>query len=127
MSMQPAFHSLSYRGQVRRLASLARSALQAYPLHGVRLRLLTHFRNTSFRVTAPDGDQYVLRVHHPGQNSVEAVRSELLWLTALRDDGLSVPEPVQNKEQRLVTVDTDPGVPEPRLCVLLRWIEGRCL
>jgi Ser/Thr protein kinase RdoA (MazF antagonist) len=125
--MQPAFQSLSYRGQVRRLASLARSALQAYPLPGARLRLLTHFRNTSFRVTAPSGDQYVLRVHHPDQNSVQAVRSELLWLAALREDGLPVPEPVLNTEQELVTVAADPGVPEPRLCVLLRWIEGRCL
>jgi len=125
--MQPAFHSLNYRGQVRRLAELSRSALRAYPLHGARLRLLTHFRNTSFRVTAPNGDQYVLRVHHPGQSSVEAVRSELLWLAALREDGLSVPEPVLNQEQRLVTVATDPGVPEPRLCVLLGWVDGRLL
>jgi Ser/Thr protein kinase RdoA (MazF antagonist) len=66
-------------------------------------------------------------VHHPDQNSVEAVCSELLWLTALREDGLSVPEPVLNAEQRLVTVATDPGVPEPRLCVLLGWVDGGVL
>lgn len=125
--MQQPFHSLSHRGQVRRLAELSRTALRAYPLHGARLRLLAHTTHTSFRVTAPNGDQFVLRVHPPGQNSVEAVRSELLWLAALREEGLSVPEPVLNQERRLVTVATDPGVPEPRLCVLFRWIEGRFL
>jgi Ser/Thr protein kinase RdoA (MazF antagonist) len=125
--MQQAFHSLSHGGQVRRLASLSRAALRAYPVRGARLRLLAHFWNTTFRVTVPDGGRYVLRVHHRGQSSIEAVRSELLWLTALREDGFSVPEPVRNEEQRLVTVATHPSVPEPRLCVLFRWVEGRFL
>jgi Ser/Thr protein kinase RdoA (MazF antagonist) len=126
-SMKEAFHSLDHRGQVRRLAGLARAALGAYALHGARLRLLEHDWNVTFRVTTPDGDQYVLRVHPRGQRSVEAVGSELLWLAALRQEGFSVPEPVLNQEQRLVTVVTHPGVPEPRLCVLFRWVEGRFL
>ena len=125
--MQQAFHSLSHRGQVRRLAALARSALRAYALPGARLRLLAHSWTTTFRVTASSGDQYVLRVHPRSQSSVEPVLSELLWLAALWEDGLSVPEPVLNQEQRLVTWATDPGVPEARLCVLLRWMEGRFL
>src|SRR2546421_9010802 len=125
--MQPAFHSLNHRGQVRRLASLARSALRAYSLPGVRLRILAHSWTTTSRVAAASGDQYVLRVLPVSQSAVEPVRSELLWLAALWEDGLPVPEPVLNQEQRLVTWATDPGVPEPRLCVLLRWIEGRCL
>ena len=96
-SMQPAFHSLNHRGQVRRLAALARSALRAYSLPGARLRLLAHSWTTTFRVTAASGDQYVLRVHPRSQSSVEPVRSELLWLAALWEDGLSVPEPVLNQ------------------------------
>jgi Ser/Thr protein kinase RdoA (MazF antagonist) len=125
--MQQAFSSLNHRLQVRRLASLARTALGAYPVHGARLRLLAHFWNTTFRVMVPDGNQYVLRVHDRGQTSVEAVRSELLWLAALREDGFLVPEPMMNEQQRLVTVAAHPGVPEPRLCVLFRWVEGRFL
>ncbi len=69
----------------------------------------------------------MLRVTHRGQSSIDAVRSELLWLMALREDGLPVPEPVPNDEPRLVTVAAHPGVPEPRLCVLFRWVEGRFL
>jgi Ser/Thr protein kinase RdoA (MazF antagonist) len=126
-SIKQAFHSLDHRGQVRRLAGLARTALGAYALHGARLRLLMHDWNTTFRVTTPDGDQYVLRVHPRGQSSVEAVGSELLWLAALRQEGFSVPEPVLSQEQRLVTAATHPEVPELRLCVLFRWVEGRFL
>jgi Ser/Thr protein kinase RdoA (MazF antagonist) len=120
-----AFDSLSHHAQVRCLAGLARTALGAYPVRGARLRLLGHFWNTTFRVTGAEGEHYMLRVHHRGQTSIEAVRSELLWLAALQQDGFSVPEPVLNEEQRLVTVATHPGVPEPRPCVLFRWIEGR--
>jgi Ser/Thr protein kinase RdoA (MazF antagonist) len=125
--VQPPFESLNHRTQVRSLAGLARTALRAYPVHDVRLRLLGHLWNTTFRVTEPDGNQYMLRVHHRGQTSVEAVRSELLWLAALREQGLPVPDPVLNEEHRFVTVGAHPGVPEPRLCVLFRWIEGRFL
>jgi Ser/Thr protein kinase RdoA (MazF antagonist) len=110
------------------MAGLARTALEAYPLDKTGLRLLSHLWNTTFRVVAPNGDQYVLRIHHPGQTSVAAVRSELLWLAALREEiGLPVPEPVPNREQELVTVVAHPGVPQPRLCVLFRWVEGRFL
>jgi Ser/Thr protein kinase RdoA (MazF antagonist) len=119
--------SLSHHSKVRRLASLARTALAAYPLQGARLRVLAHIWNTTFRVTAANGDQYMLRVHHRGQKSAAAVRSELLWLAALREAGLSVPEPVPNKEHHLVTLAAHPSVPQPRLCVLFRWVDGRFL
>jgi Ser/Thr protein kinase RdoA (MazF antagonist) len=108
------------------MACLARTALAAYPLHEPRLRLLADRYNSAYRVVAPGGDQYVLRVHPPGQTSMEAVRSELLWLAALREEtGLRVPEPVENRAQHLVTVVSHPGVPQPRLCVLFRWMKGR--
>ena len=125
---QQPFSSLSYRAQVRRMADLARVALEAYPLSGLRVRLQAHRYNTTFRVVAPGGDQYLLRIPRASQISLEAAHSELLWLAALRKETpLLVPEPVPNREQSLLTVATCPGVPEPRFCVLFRWIEGRFL
>jgi Ser/Thr protein kinase RdoA (MazF antagonist) len=107
---------------------LARTALAAYTLPETRLRLVNHLWNTTFRIDAADGSRYLLRIHHPGQRSVAAVDSELLWLAALREEtDLMVPEPVRNRAQSLVTVSSHSGVPEPRLCVLFRWIEGRFL
>ena len=125
---QQPFSSLRYRAQVRRMADLARVALDAYPLSGLRVRLQAHRYNTTFRVVAPGGDQYLLRIPRASQISLEAAHSELLWLAALRKQTpLLVPEPVPNREQSLLTVATCPGVPEPRFCGLFRWIEGRFL
>jgi Ser/Thr protein kinase RdoA (MazF antagonist) len=126
--MQEPFSSLSYRVQVARLTELARVALAAYSLSGPRVRLQAHRWNTTFRVVAPGGERYLLRVPRPSQISLQAAHSELLWLNALRKETThQVPEPVPNREQSLLTVATCPGVPEPRFCVLFRWIEGRFL
>src|SRR5436305_12821230 len=128
MDGQPPFSSLSYRAQVLRMADLARVALAAYPLSGLRVRLQAHRYNTTFRVVAPGGDQYLLRIPRTSQISLAAAHSALLWLAALRNETpLLVPEPVPNREQSLLTVATCPGVPVPRFCVLFRWIEGRFL
>ena len=126
--MREPFSSLSHRAQVARLTELARIALAAYSLTGPQVRLQAHRWNTTFRVVAPGGERYLLRIPRPSQISLEAAHSELLWLDALRKETtLQVPEPVPNQEQSLLTVATCPGVPEPRFCVLFRWIEGRFL
>jgi Ser/Thr protein kinase RdoA (MazF antagonist) len=52
----------------------------------------------------------------------------LLWLAALnRDTGLAVPQPVPAKNGALLTHAAVAGVPEPRVCVLFRWLPGRFL
>jgi Ser/Thr protein kinase RdoA (MazF antagonist) len=123
--MQP-FEALSYRGQARRLAELAREALAVYALPPARLRLLRHETNTTFRADMPDDRRYVLRIHRPDGHSLPAVRSEMLWLQALcREPDLHVPEPVPAHDGTLVREVEVPGVPGPRLCVVFRWIEGR--
>src|SRR6476620_3437749 len=99
------FASLRRRGQLGRLRHLGHMALAAYGLDGARLTLLRHQNNTTFRVDAPGGP-YVLRINRPQVHTVVTVESEMAWLGALRRD-------------------TDLGVPEPRGCVLLRWLDGR--
>jgi Ser/Thr protein kinase RdoA (MazF antagonist) len=106
----------------RRLGALARAALAEWGLERARLRLLRNVYNTTFRVD----DRYVLRIQRPGQHDAAAVRSEMLWLAALRrDTELVVPEPVPTRRGELVVVAAAEGVAEPRACALLGWIEGR--
>ena len=51
---------------------------------------------------------------------------ELEWLDAItRDTDLVVPKPIATREGELLTVATTPGVPEPRVCALFRWVKGR--
>jgi Ser/Thr protein kinase RdoA (MazF antagonist) len=90
--------------------------------------------NTTYRVDTPNGERYVLRIErttgspmHPPKRA-EEVRSELTWVTAVRrETGLAVPEPVAAADGSPLTVVEMEGVPEPRVCVLFRWLQGRFL
>jgi len=132
------FKGLTYLGQVRRLRRLAESALGKYRLDDPRLRFINHGENTTFRVDTasviPDGkggdpyteNRFLLRIHRPGYQTARSIGSELTWLAALREEmELAVPEPVPTSQGALLTETCAPGVPERRICSLLRWLEGR--
>jgi Ser/Thr protein kinase RdoA (MazF antagonist) len=128
------FDELTTRGQLGRLRRTAEAALTAYGLRPARLVPVAHAENTTFRVETPAGDRLVLRIHrvtgspiHPPRSEAE-VRSELLWLSAIRrETDLAVPEPVPANDGALTTVVDLEGVPEPRICALFRWQPGRFL
>ena len=130
-----AFDALTSPGQVRRLARLARVALEEYDLPAAELRPIAHWENTTFRVDASaggdDGHNYepgrfLLRVHSVGYQTPARIASEMAWLGALREEaGLIVPEPVLSRRGEAVVVAEAAGVPQPRACSLLRWVRGR--
>ncbi len=121
-----SFETLTRRGQLLRLRQLARHALLAYDIADARLTPLMHADNTTFRIDAADGQRYVLRIHRPSGKTPEQVRSEMMWLTALHQEAAVVaPTPVPTRTGDLLTVTRIENVPEPRMCVLLRWIDGR--
>jgi Ser/Thr protein kinase RdoA (MazF antagonist) len=116
--MEPAmrpFEELGHRGQVSRLRDLVEEALAAYDVRPVRMAPLRRGDNVVFRLETADGQRYALRIHRVGGNpwhprrTAAHVESELTWLAAL------------------LTIAEIEGVPEPRICVLLRWVEGRFL
>jgi Ser/Thr protein kinase RdoA (MazF antagonist) len=119
------FASLSRRGQLSRLRRLGRTALARYGREGAQLTLQRYEHNATFRVDAQDG-AYLLRINRPGVHTPDTIGSEMAWLTALRHDtDLRVPEPVAAHSGQFFAVARDPGVPQPRVCVLLRWLDGR--
>ncbi|MCF6386292.1 phosphotransferase [Mycobacterium sp. MBM] len=66
-------------------ARFARAALPAYGRDlDAPLRLLSLSENATYQVC--DDHPIVLRVHRPGYHSLEAIRSELAWMAALRRD-----------------------------------------
>lgn len=68
----------------------------------------------------------MLRINRPGVHTPETIGSEMAWLTALRrHTDLGVPRPVAARDGSMVVVASYPGVPEPRACVLLGWVDGR--
>jgi Ser/Thr protein kinase RdoA (MazF antagonist) len=125
---------VSDRQRVARMRRVAVRALAAYPLEDPELRFIAEEENATFRVdaTAPDGrDRFLLRVHRPARHGrnidpAAAIGSELGWLTALRaGTDLLVPVPFRTTEGKLTTLAASPDVPEPRVCSVLRWMDGR--
>jgi Ser/Thr protein kinase RdoA (MazF antagonist) len=120
-----AFASLRRSEQLGRLRRVGREALASYGLADAPLRLQRHEHNTTFRVDAK-GESFLLRITRPNMHTLDTIASEMAWLGALgRDTDLGVPEPVAAHDGSCVVVAGHPGVPEPRACVLLRWLEGR--
>lgn len=118
------FEEASHRSQIARLRKLAQAALAEYGLKVTALSAMVHLENTAFRVVS-EGEQYVVRINRPFHRSEEEIRSEAIWLAALREDTeLVVPEPVANRRGDLITRATAGGVPEERVCVLFHWVAG---
>ena len=131
------FDELTERGRIDRLRALGATALDRY---GVRPRAMKHIRraeNVTFDVRAskPRGrggpgapyvpGRYLLRLHRPEYHTVQAIRSEMEWLIALRRDlDLHVPDPVFARDGSLTVYAEDEGVPDGRVCTLLRWMRG---
>ncbi|UCD63209.1 MAG: phosphotransferase, partial [Candidatus Zixiibacteriota bacterium] len=131
---------LTRLGRMRRLRQLAQKALDAYGLSAPGLTFLACEGNAIYRVDTSKPiaavrknnlhhpNRYVLRVHMD-YHSTEAIRSELLWLSALRQElDFPAPEPVPTVSGDLVTEVSLPGDNHMRRkCSMLRWVKGRFL
>lgn len=108
--------------QLQPIVGLAHSALGQWGLEGARLEIVKHRENTVFHVSADDGRQYALRVHQADLHSDAALRSELVWMQALRDDGFRVPGVVGTADGRLFANVSSNG--HERQCSMLEWVPG---
>lgn len=100
-------------------------SLELWPqTRGGTAELINYSENQIFRVTAPNGMVYCLRVHRVGYQSRPTINSELAWLMALRrDTGLPIPEPLPGFDGCfLQAFETSSG--EPRLGVLFHYVHG---
>jgi Ser/Thr protein kinase RdoA (MazF antagonist) len=136
--MLPALHTIGHDtvprpwghltrvGRLRRTRHLAEVALSRYDLPGARLSFLRAADNMLYRVFTPDSGHFLLRLQEPARRSTDQLRSELLWLLALRHEGgFAVPEPIPTRDGALFAEVTIDGVPGSRRAVVLRWVEGR--
>jgi Ser/Thr protein kinase RdoA (MazF antagonist) len=116
-------HDLSSgAGVLADVEAAARRALGDYDVSpDAVVTLINVSENATFRVD--DGDSSaILRVHRLGYHSGDAIRSELAWLDALREDeGIRTPRIIPSRYgSRVVTV---PGE-VPRDCVMFEFLPG---
>ena len=85
-----------------------------------KARLIKNRENAVFETVAPDGAKAALRLHRPGYQSDDSIRSELWWAEALVASGMDVPMPV-----RTVSGDILAKIPEAgRVASLVTWCNG---
>lgn len=111
---------------VSRLAVLARQALPLWDLpEGARPHLINLSENATYRVDLPAGDPVILRIHREGYHSETAIRSELAWAAAIREEsGIITPKVIPGRDGRQIQAMTGGGLPRPRHMVLFEFIEG---
>lgn len=97
-------------------------ALQAAAFwQGRVLRLIRARENAVFEIETPHG-RAALRLHRPGYQNPDAIRSELWWCAALADAGVAVPRPMMARDGALLVT-----LPRGRLASAIRWQEGEAL
>jgi Ser/Thr protein kinase RdoA (MazF antagonist) len=124
----PSFDDLPADERVARLGRLAERALARYDLPSPTLELITNDWNCVFRVDAADGSRHVLRVSLPDRRTLDEVRGEMIWLTAIAVEGdVTVPVPLAARDGALAIEVRVEDVPEPRTVAVFGWIEGELL
>lgn len=115
--------------QAHELLELARDAARLWPLKVERLTIAAQRENVVLRLTASTGQDFALRIHRDGYRSAVELASELAWMQALAQGGLTVPVPLASVNARLLEevggrhislLSWMPGVPMGRSGVPLR-------
>jgi Ser/Thr protein kinase RdoA (MazF antagonist) len=89
--------------------------------------MVNYSENVTYRIDDPlEGRASILRVHRPGYHSEEAIRSELHWLNALREEaGVLTAPPIASREGRLIERLGSDELAEPRFAVMFTFLPGR--
>lgn len=118
------FYQLGMAERTARYTHLAVEALKQWGVVDCEPRPVKIRENAVFRVSAPDGTPAVLRIHRHGYHTDAALASELQWLQAMRDDGMTVPGVVPAQSGALYVLAETDSVPETRQVDMLTWLEG---
>lgn len=120
------FERLSHEQQLPVLQELAEAATALYALpENLSVRLINLSENATYKLEAPDGRRWALRIHRDGYHSKTAVASELAWAMDLRNTGVvTTPRPLQGKDGGIIQQLGHRRMPRARNIVLFDWETG---
>ena len=121
------FEALDHVEQLAILADVACRAFERYDLPaGTSVSILNLSENATYKVEAPDGRRWALRIHRDGYHSRQAIASELAWLADLRQTGVAAtPVPVKGRDGDVIQDVGHPRLPRPRHVVMSEWETGK--
>ena len=116
------YFTLSPVEQLARLESAGRDSLTNWNIEGADLTLIKHRENAVFRVEK-EGFKAALRLHRHGYHSDAELQSELQWMQALSEAGISVPNVIPAKSGELFVSYPGDGLPGDLQIDLFEWID----
>lgn len=103
-------------------------AVERFPVDAVDIEPVMQSENVTFRVTdRAGGTPYVLRLHRPGYNTIEELESERIWVHALKETGVPVPDSLETCRGGHFTRVDIPGADQQRFAGMTTWYEGEPL
>jgi Ser/Thr protein kinase RdoA (MazF antagonist) len=120
------FDTLSHDQQLPLLLELAHAAKRLYDLpDNLSVALVNLSENATYKLEAPDGHRWALRIHRHGYHTQNAIASELAWLTDLRSKAIvKTPVPVNGRNGNIMQQLAHPSMAHPRTIVLSQWESG---
>lgn len=108
------------------MQALAEKAISHYALPtDVNVKLINLSENATYKIEAPNGQRWALRIHREGYHSRAAIASELSWLMDLRSAGvLTTPRPVKGHDGEFIQSVHHPALATLRNAVLFEWETG---
>ena len=111
-----------------KLGRLAEQALGCYGLSPeATATLINHSENATYRIDDPaQGRRSILRIHRRGYHSEAAIRSELQWIDALRnEEGVITAAPIPARDGTLIQHLANDELPAPRHAVMFTFLTGQ--
>jgi Ser/Thr protein kinase RdoA (MazF antagonist) len=120
------FEQLHHNQQLTHLKHLAGEATRLYPLpQPLTVTLVNLSENATFKVEAPDGRRWALRIHRQGYHTRAAIASELAWAADLRATGLvTTPHPIKGLDGEVIQSLGHASTIGPRHIVVFAWEAG---
>lgn len=106
----------------QRWDAAATASLSHWGMAQASLQLVSRSENLVYRVDWADST-YALRIHRPSYHTRQELLSELQWIAALADAGLSVPTP-QPAPDGNGLAEASVGGEAPRFVSLVKWVDG---
>lgn len=120
-----SFAELSAAGQIESLSNSVASILSEYGIEATEVTNINHEYNSTFAITAKDGERFALRININSGRVESNVMAELHFISALSETGLfSVAKPIRNSSGNLVTNISHQESGRSLLCVLFTWLDG---
>jgi len=101
------------------------AVLSDWSLEGSEISLIKERENAVFEIITSCRTRYALRIHRANYHSDKALLSELLWMAAVQETEINVPQVIPTLDKRLFShVEINNDI---RQVDLFEWVEGEQL